>query len=106
VRRRRRALAQFFDFDGTLYVVRRRRRALAQPFDFDGTLYVLRDNLGRADANIAAANALVVQFWSDDDEESILRRRNRIWYFLEEAQLATQAAIYAGQELHLHRRDT
>jgi len=86
--------------------VRLRRRALAQPFDFDGTLYVLRESLGRADAMTAAADALVLLFWSDDGEEATLRRRNRISYLLEEAQLAMQVALNASQQLHLHRRDT
>jgi hypothetical protein len=74
-------------------------------FDFDDTLDVLRDNLGRADAMIAAADVLMVQMWSDDDEEDIVRRRIRISYCLEAAGLAVRAAIHAGLELHLHRRE-
>lgn len=61
-------------------MTRRRQRALLQRFDFDGTLYVLRDNLGRADAMFAAADALIVQMWSDDDDNDRLRRRNHISY--------------------------
>jgi hypothetical protein len=88
--------------------VSRRRRARLPPspqFDFDGTLYVLRNNLGRADAMIVAADELIVQFWSDDEEEEILLRRIRISYCLEAAGLAVRAASHAGLELHLHRRD-
>jgi hypothetical protein len=65
----------------------------------------LRDNLGRADAMIVAADELIVQFWGDDDEEEILRRRIRISYYLEAAGLAVRAASHAGQELVLHRRE-
>jgi len=85
--------------------VSRRRRALAQPFDFDGALDMVRDNLARADAMIVGADSLLVQMWSDDDEEGILRRRIRISYLMEAALLAMQVAINAGKELHLHRRN-
>ncbi len=76
-----------------------------EPFDYDGTLNKLRDRVGAADAMVAAADEQIVQLWIDDTQEDILRRRNRVSYYMEAAQHALRDAIAAGQELDLHRRD-
>jgi hypothetical protein len=84
-----------------------RRAALPPPaFDYDGTLDVLRDNLGRADAMIVIADELIVQLWSGEggSSDSLTRRRNHVSYLMESARLAVRAAMYAGDELDLHRR--
>jgi hypothetical protein len=74
-------------------------------FDFDGTLDVLRDNLGRADAMLVTADELIVQLWSGEGGgECLTRRRNHVSYLMEAARLAVRAAMYAGDELDLHRR--
>ncbi len=79
----------------------------APTFDFDGTLDVLRDNLGRADTMITEADELIVQVWSSErgGSESLTRRRNHVSYLMEAARLAVRAAMHAGDELDLHRRD-
>jgi hypothetical protein len=77
----------------------------APTFDFDGTLDVLRDNLGRADTMLVTADELIVQLWSSEggSSEGLTRRRNHVSYLLEAARLAVRAAMYAGDELDLHR---
>jgi hypothetical protein len=73
-------------------------------FDFDGTLDVLRDNVARADAMLVTADELIVQLWSSDgDSKSLIRRRNHVSYLMEAARRAVRAAMYAGDELDLHR---
>lgn len=82
------------------------RPALPEPaFDYDGTLDVLRDNLGRVDAMLAAADEQFEELWGDDDrsDDCIRRRRNHVAYYMEAAILAMKEAIAAGQELDLHR---
>jgi hypothetical protein len=75
-------------------------------FDYDGMLDVLRDNLGRADAMLVTADELIVQLWSGSGEGmSLTRRRNHVSYLMEAARLAVRAAMHAGDELDLHRRD-
>jgi hypothetical protein len=84
-----------------------RRAALPPPaFDHDGTLDVLRDNLGRADAMLVTADELIVQLWSGEGggSDGLTRRRNHVSYLMETARLAVRAAMYAGDELDLHRR--
>lgn len=85
----------------------RRRTELPAPFDFNGTLYVLRDNLGRADTMITAADELIVQLWSDDGQEidDLTRRRGHVSFLMESASLSILTAIHAGIELDLHRSD-
>jgi len=73
-------------------------------FDYDGTLDVLRDNLGRADAMVTQADELIVQLWSGADSLSLTRRKNHVSYLLEATRLAVRAAMFAGDELDLHRR--
>lgn len=83
------------------------RRALppGPTFDYDGVLAVLRDNLGRADAMVTQADELIVQLWSGESgsSDSLTRRKNHVSYLLEAARLAVRAAMYAGDELDLHR---
>ncbi len=85
----------------------RRRLDSGQPrFDVDNMFYVLRDNLGKADAFITVAEDLIEQCWdgSDDDDNSITRRRNQVAHLVESAKLAVRAATYAGEELANRRR--
>jgi hypothetical protein len=91
-----------------------RRRALARGrADFYGTIHVLRDNLGRADAMITAAEELIERAWDgdedgDEDEDgdgaNLSRRRNHVAHLLETARLAVRGAIYCGDDLDLHGR--
>jgi hypothetical protein len=89
-----------------------RRAALPAPefdpereFDFHRTLHKVRDRIDAADAMIAAADELIIQLWSDDTAEDILRRRNRVSHYMEAALFALREARDAGNELDLHRRD-
>jgi hypothetical protein len=77
----------------------------APEFDFNGTLYVLRDNLGRADTMITAADELIVQLWSDSGQEidDIGCRRGHVSFLMESASFAILTAIHAGIEIDLHR---
>lgn len=81
----------------------------APTFDFDGTLDVLRDNTARADAMLSTADDLIVQLWSSggsgEDSLALTRRRNHVSYLMEAARQAVRAAMHAGDELDLHRRD-
>ncbi len=85
----------------------RRAELPAPAFDHEGTLDVLRDNLGRADAMLVTADELIVQLWSSEGGSStgLTRRRNHVSYLMEAAHLAVRAAMYAGDELDLHRGD-
>ena len=85
--------------------------------DLDGTLDVMRDNLGRADAFITAAEDLIERPWggSEDDEgdendDGLGRHRNHVAHLVESAKLAVRAAIYAGDHvaaaLDEHRVET
>ena len=85
--------------------------------DLDGTLDVMRDNLGRADAFITAAEDLIERPWggSEDDEgdendDGLGRHRNHVAHLVESAKLAVRAAIYAGDHvaaaLDKHRVET
>jgi hypothetical protein len=77
----------------------------APTFDHDGVLAVLRDNMGRADAMLVTADELIVQLWSGEsgNSDSLTRRKNHVSYLLESARLAVRAAMFAGDELDLHR---
>ena len=79
--------------------------------DLDGTLDVMRDNLGRADAFITAAEDLIERPWGgseddegDEDDDSLGRHRNHVAHLVESAKLAVRAAAYAGEELANRRR--
>jgi len=85
--------------------------------DLDGTLDVMRDNLGRADAFITAAEDLIERPWGgseddegDEDDDSLGRHRNHVAHLVESAKLAVRAAIYAGDHvaaaLDKHRVET
>ena len=82
--------------------------------DLDGTLDVMRDNLGRADAFITAAEDLIERPWEgsedDEDDDGLGRHRNHVAHLVESAKLAVRAAIYAGDHvaaaLDKHRVET
>ena len=79
--------------------------------DLDGTLDVMRDNLGRADAFITAAEDLIERPWEgSEDDDSLGRHRNHVAHLVESAKLAVRAAIYAGDHvaaaLDKHRVET
>jgi hypothetical protein len=79
--------------------------------DLDHRLYVVRDNLGRADAFLTAAEDLierpgVVGEDEDEDEErdasddeALGRRRDHVAHLVKSAKLAVRAAIYGGGQL-------
>jgi len=77
--------------------------------DLADTLYVVRDNLGRADAFLTAAEGLIEQPGvvgedEDDepdgsDDEALGRRRDHVAHLVESAKLAVRAAIYSGGQL-------
>jgi hypothetical protein len=70
-------------------------------------IYLLRDNLGKADAFITAAEREVEESWRTDDDpaaedergESVLRRRSRIEHLIEAGKLAVRAAGYTSEEI-------
>ena len=90
----------------------RRRLGSGEPrFDLDNMFYVLRDNLGRADAFITVAEDLIEQCWDgsvddgdDDNDNSVIRRRNQVAHLVESAKLAVRAAAYAAGEAIASRR--
>jgi hypothetical protein len=75
--------------------------------DLDDTLYVVRDNLGKADAYITAAEDLIERPQGgdgdddadDDGEDEPGRRQNHVEHLVESAKLAVRAAIYAGDQM-------
>ena len=73
--------------------------------DADGLLSVLRDNLGRADAFITAAEELIdrpgggIEDSDNDDDADTSRRRNHLAHLIESTKLAIRAAAFATQEL-------
>lgn len=88
-----------------------RRRELARGrADLNNeTIHILRDNLGRADAMITALEGLIERLWNDDgdddeDGDTLTRRRSHVAHLIEAARLAVRGAIYAGDDLDLHRR--
>lgn len=79
------------------------------PPDRDGLIYILRDNLGKADAFITAAEREIEESWkgNDDDDpgaedetdDSVLRRRSRIEHLIEAGKQAVRAAAYTTEEI-------
>lgn len=72
-------------------------------------LHVLRDNLGKADAFITAAEELIgrpgggiASEHVDDDEADLRRRRNHLAHLLDSAKMAVRAAGYGAEELGKH----
>ncbi|HEX7840894.1 MAG TPA: hypothetical protein VF469_25630 [Kofleriaceae bacterium] len=74
----------------------------------------MRDNLGKADAFITAAEREIEESWrcndSDDDPaaedetgDSALRRRSRIDHLIESGKLAVRAAAYTTEEIDNRR---
>ena len=86
-----------------------RRAALPSRFDLDHTLYVLRDNLGKADAFITAAEDLIEQPEGGDGGEDsdgntyLSRRRSHIEHPVESAKRAVRAALAVAAELDTRR---
>ena len=91
-------------------MTRRRELTISAPCaDADGLLHVLRDNLGKADAFITAAEELIgqpgggIEGGEDDDDADLRRRRNHLAHLIESAKIAVRAAAYGGEELAKHR---
>jgi hypothetical protein len=90
-----------------------RRRELARGrVDLDETIHIVRDNLGRADAMLTAAEGLIERSWDgdkdgdeDEDGDNLTRRRSHVAHLLETARLAVRGAIYAGNDLDLRSRE-
>jgi hypothetical protein len=93
-------------------VTRRRELSLAKPCpDADGILHALRDNLGRTDAFLTAAEELIERCWGcgdvatdDDSDDSIARRRNHVAHLVGSAKLAVRAAAFCGEQLAKRRQ--
>jgi hypothetical protein len=79
--------------------VTRRRNDL----DLESTLDVVRDNLGRADAFITAAEELIERprdgGEDDEDDDGLGRHRNHVAHLVESAKLAVRAALYGGDQI-------
>jgi hypothetical protein len=80
--------------------------------DLNNLLYLLRDNLGKADAFITAAERLIEESWNSGDDDpaaedepgdSVLRRRSRAEYLIEAGKLAVRAAAYTTEEIDRRR---
>jgi hypothetical protein len=82
--------------------------------DLDNLVHLLRDNLGKADAFITAAERVIEESWSggDDDQaeadeyetgDSALRRRSRAEHLIEAGKLAVRAAAYTTEEIDRRR---
>ena len=88
------------------------RRATKDNFsaEISDLIYLLRDNLGKADAFITAAEREIEESWRTDDDpaaedetgESVLRRRSRIEHLVEAGKLAVRAAGYTTEEVDTH----
>jgi len=82
--------------------------------DLDGLIYLMRDNLGKADAFITAAEREIEESWrsngddapaaEDETGDSALRRRSRIEHLVEAGKLAVRAAAYTTEEIDNRRR--
>jgi hypothetical protein len=88
------------------------KRPTPDNFDLDNLIHILRDNLGKADAFITAAERLIEESGisgdddpADEDEtgDSALRRRSRAEHLIESAKLTVQAAIYTTEEIDRRR---
>jgi hypothetical protein len=80
--------------------------------DLDNLIHLLRDNLGKADAFISAAERLIEESWDsgdadpaaeDETGDSVLRRRSRAEHLIEAGKLAVRAAAYTTEELDRRR---
>jgi hypothetical protein len=81
-------------FDAGDFTVTSRRDEL------DNSLDVMRDNLGRADAFITAAEDLIERPGGESkDDDGLGRHRNHVAHLVESAKLAVRAAICAGHEI-------
>jgi hypothetical protein len=75
--------------------------------EINDLIYLLRDNLGKADAFITAAEREIEESWrtdedpaaEDDTGDSVLRRRSRIEHLVEAGKLAVRAAAYTTEEI-------
>jgi len=80
--------------------------------DLDNLVHLLRDNLGKADAFITAAERLIEESWSGDDDDeadedetgdSALWCRSRAEHLIEAGKLAVRAAVYTTEEIDRRR---
>ncbi len=80
--------------------------------DLDGLIYLLRDNLGKADAFISAAEHLIEESCSGTDDDpadedevggSASHRRSRAEHLIEAGKLAVRAAAYSTEEIDRRR---
>ncbi len=80
--------------------------------DLDATLYLVRDNLGKADAFITAAEDLIKESREgdgsrdddddagpDDGDDELRRHRNHVAHMVGSAKFAVRKAIYARSQL-------
>lgn len=82
--------------------------------EINDLIYLMRDNLGKADAFITAAEREIEESWRTDDDpaaedetgESGLRRRSRIEHLIEAGKLAVRAAGYTTEEIDTQIRRT
>lgn len=76
--------------------------------EINDLIYLLRDNLGKADAFITAAEREIEESWrtveEDDADDSVMRRRSRIEHLVEAGKLAVRAAAYTTEEIDNRRR--
>ncbi len=80
----------------------------------DGLIHLMRDNLGKADAFITAAEREIEESWrssadaepavEDATGDTVLRRRNHIEHLVEAGKLAVRAAAYTTEEIDSRRR--
>jgi hypothetical protein len=82
--------------------------------EIDELISLMRDNLGKADAFITAAEREIQEAWSSGEDEpaaaedatrdSVLRRRSRIEHLVEAGKLAVRAAAHTTEEIDNRRR--
>jgi hypothetical protein len=87
------------------------KRPTPDNFDLDNLIHILRDNLGKADAFITAAERIIEQpgdgdgaVDSDSDDEPG-RLRNQVEHLIESGKLAVRAAIYTTEEIDRRRSE-
>ena len=95
---------------------RKRLAKRTSPDNFEANLndliYLLRDNLGKAEAFITAAEREIEESWrtvedpaaEDDTGDSALRRRSRIEHLVEAGKMAVRAAAYTTEEIDRRRQ--
>jgi hypothetical protein len=90
------------------------KRPTPDNFDLDNLIHILRDNLGKADAFITAAERMIEESRSsvandpvDEDEtgDSVLRRRGHAEHLIESGKLAVRAAAYTTEEIDRRRSE-